>query len=395
MADGTKYLEGNYSTSNPFAAITEWAEDLKQAQELDKAEAYMEDYMQKRKKQSSEHHYLVDGAVLTCTCCTIKPQKPNRKSFTAPADCKEVLLKTTQNSTAKNSEEQCFATIKDCKKFENIKPFGNCKNPPDREKEKKAIMLAEESAELLKLGTCRYLMELNDEWENILSNHGYEELTGSGGELQEIITMESILFCKHGGFIYPIDPGYIKSIEDMLTWLDCVKEVGAWYVKNISTYCHMTWDEVKKYGESTARGRKGYECDVEGNLDGLKVSDDCSGFVWACLVQAGYFDSSVPVYTSGSYLPGGGGGLQMEEAGFTWHPGSEITGKGVQEGDILVKDGHIEIFEEYGDYGYVYSWTWGSVYDALPAKKGQNKDNIFGGNQYEGIWRLEDEESKE
>ena len=49
-----------------------------------------------------------------------------------------------------------------------VEPFGNCMNPPDREKEKKALELAEQSEELRKLGTCRYMMELNDKWDNMI-----------------------------------------------------------------------------------------------------------------------------------------------------------------------------------------------------------------------------------
>lgn len=209
--DESKYLEGNYSANNPFKAVKEWWEDTKQAQELQNAEEYFEAYMQYLKDKKDEHHYLVDGSVLTCIRCTVKPQTPLDKEFTAPEGSNEVILKVTMQDRYKNAAEQLFATIKDSKKFDNIEPFGNCLNPPDRDDERKALELAGESEELRKLGTCRYLMQLNDEWENLISDVGYQEVTGLDNISLEEITMESILFCKHGGFIYPIDSGYIQT----------------------------------------------------------------------------------------------------------------------------------------------------------------------------------------
>lgn len=215
-SDDSKYLEGNYSATNPFKAVKEWWEDTKQAQELQNAEEYMEAYMQYLKDKRNEHHYLVDGSVLTCTRCTTKPQTPIDREFTAPEGSDRVILKVTMQDRYKNDAEQCFATVKDSKKFDNIEPFGNCLNPPDRDDERKAIELAGESEELRKLGTCRYLMQLNNEWENLISDVGYQEVTGLNNTSLEEITMEAILFCRHGGFIYPVEAGYIQTdiVED-------------------------------------------------------------------------------------------------------------------------------------------------------------------------------------
>ena len=128
-----------------------------------------------------------------------------------------------QNTAAINGAGQYFATVKDTKKggigyyFDhdtddyNIRFFGNCKNAPDRDDECKAIITAAESKELRNIGTCPYLMKLNDEWENFVSDVNYEEVTTLDGELSELITMEAVLFCKHGGFIYPVDSGYIPT----------------------------------------------------------------------------------------------------------------------------------------------------------------------------------------
>lgn len=208
--DNSKYLEGNYS-DNPFKAVKEWWEDEEQARELADAEEYMKAYMEYEKSKREEHHYLVDGAVLKCTRCTMEPKKPFGKEFTAPEGSDKVLLKVTKNKRYFNGAGQCFATIADSKKFDNIQPFGNCDNPPDRDDEKKALLMAGESEELLKLGNCRYLMELNDEWENMISEVGYAETAELNEAGVEGITMEAILFCKHGGFIYPDTSGYIPT----------------------------------------------------------------------------------------------------------------------------------------------------------------------------------------
>lgn len=213
--DNSKYLEGNYS-DNPFKAVKEWWEDEEQARELADAEEYMKAYMEYEKSKREEYHYLVDGAVLKCTRCTMEPKKPFGKEFTAPEGSDKVILKVTKNKRYLNGAGQYFATIADSKKFDNIQPFGNCDNPPDRDDEKKALIMAGESEELLKLGNCRYLMKLNDEWENMISEVGYAETAELNEAGLEGITMESILFCKHGGFIYPDTSGYIMT-ETTLT----------------------------------------------------------------------------------------------------------------------------------------------------------------------------------
>lgn len=39
--------------------------------------------------------------------------------------------------------------------------------------------------------------------------------------------------------------------------------------EKIYTYCHMTKAEIDVDGESTERGRKSYECNLDGNLKGI------------------------------------------------------------------------------------------------------------------------------
>lgn len=230
VSDDSKYLEGNYSDGF-FKSYGEKVEDSLQAHDLNVAEEYMGACMRELKKMAKEHHYLVDGAVLTCTHCTMEPQdviKDKTKLFTAPEGSTEVILKVTSNSTYKNGEEQCFATVKDREKFTNIEPFGNCSNPPDREKELLALEFAAQSELLRKLGTCRYLMQLNEEWENLIADNGYEEVTGFDGTAHQEITMEAILFCKHGGFIYPKTSGYLKTMDETEKYIKNILEALGW-----------------------------------------------------------------------------------------------------------------------------------------------------------------------
>ncbi len=198
--DSLKYMEGNYS--NIWRLPGEFLADAKQASEMMDAEEYWKGYMESEKKAREEHHYLVEDAVLTCTACTMKPVRPFKEEFTAPEGSNERQLKIKEERSFVNGSGQRFATVKDRIKGENIQPFGNCKNPPNREKEIKAIQLAETSEGLRKEGTCVYLMDIRDDWENLLGEGGYDSCPFCA-DMEEGITMEAILFCSHGGFIYP------------------------------------------------------------------------------------------------------------------------------------------------------------------------------------------------
>lgn len=211
----TKYLEGNYSSDTILSLGERW-EDAKQAKELADLEVYLTDYMAYLKEKRKKNHYLVDEAVLTCTHCTQETVEAEGVEFQVPAGCTETKLKVTRNKTARNGAEQCFATVEDSEKGVNIFSFGNCVNPPDRKDEKKALIYAGESEALRKFGTCQYLMKLNDKWENLIFDQGYDgRVENEDGSMVETITMESVLFCKHGGFIYPIDPGYIETESEL------------------------------------------------------------------------------------------------------------------------------------------------------------------------------------
>ena len=164
-------------------------------------------------------------------------------------------------------------------------------------------------------------------------------------------------------------------------------EVAQWYVNNIDTYSHRTKEEKANAEGDTDNYSIAYVCDLQGNLNGCGVYDDCSGFVMATLIQSGYMESDAEKYSSYAFLPGGDAESIMLEAGFTWHPMSELTGEDLQKGDILVKGGHVEIFYGYNEYNKELALTWGDIYDELPTPKKASESNI---NQiYTGIWRIE------
>lgn len=140
------------------------------------------------------------------------------------------------------SGDQYFATVKDCERTVNIRPFGNCKSRADRDFEEAAIRQVEEGLGFkppdtvapLKAGTCRYLMNLEDEWENLKS---YGEYVYIDEEKVDKITMEAVLFCRHGGFIYPVTSGFIPTngeiditslitLEDLTFLKEAMKAVG-------------------------------------------------------------------------------------------------------------------------------------------------------------------------
>jgi len=61
-------------------------------------------------------------------------------------------------------------------------------------------------------GTCRALMNLNEEWDNLPSEQSYMLFWNEKRRwMFSGITMSSILFCKHGGFIIPVISGQKKK----------------------------------------------------------------------------------------------------------------------------------------------------------------------------------------
>ncbi len=117
-------------------------------------------------------------------------------------------LKVTENPKAKDNDLH-YATVCDSKAGDNIPYFGNCKRLPDSEWE-----MAKFTEGCTKTqGTCQYLMRLEKEWENFDIGKEYLQFTDDVHGAKSGITMTSVLFCKHGGFIYPVTSGQVISQE--------------------------------------------------------------------------------------------------------------------------------------------------------------------------------------
>ncbi len=189
--------------------------------------------------------YLVDCAVLSCTSAVWDdfPLSDGEKVHIEGAEKKTKddkptgILRVWENPMYTNGLHH--ANVTDTKQGLNILPFScNCMEPATTEQEQKIIEYMDKCK---KSGVCQYLMDLEEEWENIdfsESEHiamnaipTYKEFSdvdattsiggvnvgslGIGGlksGRKQGITMTSVLFCKHGGFIYPVDSGQGVSL---------------------------------------------------------------------------------------------------------------------------------------------------------------------------------------
>ncbi|MCH5259702.1 MAG: cell wall hydrolase [Lachnospiraceae bacterium] len=159
-----------------------------------------------------EGEYLVDGAILTCDRATtdvkvIRGVPFGYKSTKKREQRKRTRLAVSENAMVVNGVR--MATVKDHIIKTNIKPFEcNCQCDPT-ENEIEAIM--EDSDECQKYGTCRKLMQLEDDWDNIIRDTRYKTFDYISEDKiinnVEGITMMSMLFCRHGGIITPCESG--------------------------------------------------------------------------------------------------------------------------------------------------------------------------------------------
>lgn len=192
--------------------------------------------------------YLVDGATLGCTSATWNDfdlsdgekihidGAEERKKEGVPMG----ILGVWENEMY--SDGFCHATVADTKQGHNIVPFFcNCKEPalPEQETE-----IKNNKADCQKNGVCKYLMDLEDEWENIdfsqsmylskdeissLSYKDFEDkniVTGVVNEGKPGIIMTSVLFCRHGGFIYPITSGQMNVSVNFQFTLEQLRGCG-------------------------------------------------------------------------------------------------------------------------------------------------------------------------
>lgn len=183
--------------------------------------------------------YLVNGAILTCEQSTRKPQEvkvqdevlnfsvtDNRiTAGDVPVDKDKVLgkLTVTQTKRAEVRSEKHATTVDYC--FDrNIPSFGNCKNIQYNDSEKEKLL--EGAAKDKTHGNCKYLVSIMDEWED-------EDLQKSPLQFDTIdgmkdgLTMTNMLFCSHGGWIYPVTSGQSDYNQE---------EVKQFFMKKMDAY---------------------------------------------------------------------------------------------------------------------------------------------------------------
>lgn len=223
----------------------ETAEEKLQEMLVETAERYgleedeIDDFLCENYEDKESCEYLVDGAILTCTNCTkeiveIKDKKtgemrPYEASIdmsidysVLPDDDTKALgrLKVTENHTA-NSNGLMHATIKDRIRGKNIPSFGNCLRGPDCVWEEDIFQRFHDEGDTKKRGgTCQYLMRLESEWENYEIGQSFQSFDDDVEGNKTGITMTSMLFCKHGGFIYPVTSGQMEQVYIIIDeWL--------------------------------------------------------------------------------------------------------------------------------------------------------------------------------
>ncbi|MDE7478819.1 MAG: DUF4280 domain-containing protein [Lachnospiraceae bacterium] len=225
----------------------------------DDIEAFMKECYQKEKSKE----YLVDGAILTCTNCTKKDVSIliDGKKYIYHAKenegvCVEDVVKYDElkiygklevgENIDANVEGLSYATTEDFVKEKNIPYFGNCLNSPYSEEEKNTFsknhMGGNENESACAEGSCRYLMKLNEGWENYEIDVDFYSFVDDACGKKSGITMTSILFCKHGGFIYPVTSGQnMDMLEDL--WEDYELDLLSRFGQDLE---YENWSDSKK-----------------------------------------------------------------------------------------------------------------------------------------------------
>ncbi len=152
----------------------------------------------------NEDEYLVSGAQLKCTMTTTEKMTIEGREY-IPENPSEITYLECEENLIESGEGKVNATTKDCVAYKNIKPFRcNCKVKPC-DAEERDMLLIDESC--LTEGTCKALIDLNDNWENYPAQVPHLEYEDERFGQVSGITMMSMLFCKHGGLITPITSG--------------------------------------------------------------------------------------------------------------------------------------------------------------------------------------------
>lgn len=236
------------NTINAELTLQKQIDNIAERYELPRDE--VDEFLEKEYQDELSSEYLVDGAILTCTNSTKEEQcfefagdsfinryfaKEDPSIDTSSIegwDNDKVAgrLIVTENPTAEANNLK-HATVVDSigsdkNNFSgkyNIPCFGNCKRRPDSDLEMNIfhqIHKDENGLEKRKEGTCKYLMKLEKEWENYDLIRNYVSYGDDKQGDKPGITMTSILFCKHGGFIYPVTSGQSAEVMTLEKAID-------------------------------------------------------------------------------------------------------------------------------------------------------------------------------
>lgn len=172
--------------------------------------------------------------------------------------------------------------------------------------------------------------------------------------------------------------------------LKIADEVGQYYVNKIGMYKD---DLIVEY-------------QGDGILNGYKVRADCSGYVWAVLVQFGVYQPEEWDYAQGSwnYISNNNPKVAqaLEDAGYIWVPIDENSKlEDLKPGDIMVVyreradgslDHHVEIYggmrvKSETEKEAVIRYTWGDDYPSEPVYDAITESDNFYIRRYTGYWR--------
>ncbi|MBD5393460.1 MAG: hypothetical protein HDR71_04155 [Lachnospiraceae bacterium] len=233
----------------------------------------------RRLNDNEDDEYLVDGALLSCTSAKweafdlsdggkIEIDGVEEKSKTGKAT---EYLRVPENPMSANNLR--YATVADTKQGWNIMPFPcNCKEPALSVQED---IIKENKVDCQSHGVCKYLMDLEEEWENydfkenlsVSVSVPYKDFMDEAAtseledtQMSEIwakdtaqkkkgITMTSVLFCKHGGFIYPCTSGQTVLLTEWANFISTYEFTGKQY---------MALYEIKDYFEKYPKLRTGW-----------------------------------------------------------------------------------------------------------------------------------------
>lgn len=226
------YLEENFDGKNIIEQTSQSLQDVAEAEQIAKEVVKLYNSYENSVKGKE---YLVDGAVLRCNQATLGAfeMSDGEKIF---LDVNEEQIKNLKGQKRKwvervhtilkvkgskmSTGESLHATVLDAKRDINIPAFRcNCRVMDDRNEEYKVIKANIDDCK--KDGVCKYLMRLNDRWQNMPREDEdfYDtrrvkmNLETAKGEMKEYsvsvpwLSMTSMLFCRHGGVITPVASG--------------------------------------------------------------------------------------------------------------------------------------------------------------------------------------------